>query len=93
MKVASKYSSSAEFYKSDYNCFQRAYMNGWLEECRKHMIINHQYRRKFDLDTCIKIASNFYTKSLWRRSDANSYNRARKNGWLEECCKHFKKIK
>jgi len=93
MKVASKYTSSAEFYKSDYNCFQRAYMNGWLEECRKHMIINHQYRRKFDLDTCIKIASNFYTKSLWRRSDANSYNRARKNGWLEECCKHFKKIK
>jgi hypothetical protein len=90
-KVASKYKSNAEFYKFDYNVYQRAYIRGWLEECRKGMILGRQYRKKFDLDTCIKIASNFYTKSLWRKADLHSYNRARINGWLEECCKHFKK--
>jgi superfamily II DNA or RNA helicase len=90
-KVALKYNSSQEFMKGDYNVYCRAYNRGWLDECRKHMFKVSQYRRKFDLDTCIEIASNFYTKSQWRKSDETSYNRARKNDWLEECAKHFKK--
>jgi hypothetical protein len=90
-KVALKYNSNAEFYKSEFNVYCRANQRGWLDECRKHMPEVRKVRKNISLDTCIEIASNFYTKSQWRKSDLISFNRARKNGWLEECVKHFKK--
>jgi hypothetical protein len=90
-KVALKYNSNAEFYKSEFNVYCRANQRGWLDECRKHMPEVRKVRKNINLDTCIEIASNFYTKSQWRKSDLISFNRARKNGWLEECVKHFKK--
>lgn len=90
-KIALKYNSNAEFYKSEYNVYFRALQRGWLDECRKHMPEVRQVRKKFDLDNCIEIASDFYSENQWKKSDYNSYNRARKNGWLEECIKNFKK--
>jgi hypothetical protein len=90
-KVALKYNSNAEFYKSEFNVYCRANQRGWLDECRKHMPEVRKVRKNINLDTCIEIASNFYTESQWKKSDLISYNKARKNGWLEECVKHFKK--
>jgi superfamily II DNA or RNA helicase len=90
-KVALKYNSNAEFYKSEFNVYCRANQRGWLDECRKHMPEVRKFRKNINLDTCVEIASNFYTESQWKKSDLISYNKARKNGWLEECVKHFKK--
>jgi superfamily II DNA or RNA helicase len=89
-EVALKYNKNADFYKKDYNVFSVAYRKGWLDECRKHMTEIRE-NRILNLDNLINIASNFYTKKEWRKTDLPSYETAYRKGWLEECAKNFKK--
>lgn len=43
---------------------------------------------------CIKAAKEFNTRNEFRKGNQPAYNSSRKNGWMEECCKHmFQKTK
>lgn len=38
---------------------------------------------------CIEDARRFKSRSDWNKISGSSYNVARRNNWLEECCKHI----
>lgn len=43
----------------------------------------------WDEDRCKLDALKFENRNKWSRNSPSAYNAARKNGWLEECCKHM----
>jgi hypothetical protein len=43
----------------------------------------------WSLDRCRDIALRYSSRIGWKRNDYSSYNAARKNGWLELCCRHM----
>jgi hypothetical protein len=47
---------------------------------------------KITLESCKESASKFNSRFEWRKSYSNFYAYAMKNGWLNECCEHMKKI-
>lgn len=49
--------------------------------------------KKWTLSSCKEQALKYKTRSEWDLNSESSYYTARKNGWLEECCKHMKKSK
>lgn len=40
-------------------------------------------------DRCLEAASQFRTRKDWQLGSGSSYQIARRNGWLEECCSHM----
>lgn len=44
---------------------------------------------KHTLESCINVAKNFKSRSEWQRKERNSYSAARRNKWLDVCCKHM----
>jgi hypothetical protein len=40
-------------------------------------------------EKCHEIAKNYSTRTEWFRADANSYQTARKRGWLDDCSTHM----
>ncbi len=47
----------------------------------------------WNFNNCFKISKKFNKRSEWEKSSPSSYSSARKNGWLDKCCKHMKNKK
>lgn len=45
------------------------------------------------LERCKEVALKFSTKGEWSKSNGYSYNKARKNEWLDACTEHMEKKK
>jgi hypothetical protein len=50
-------------------------------------------KKKWTKQTCIVDASKYKTRGQWLTHSQSSYQTARRNAWLEECCKHMIKNK
>lgn len=96
-KDAQRFSSTAEWLNPKIgspNSYKSAYRNGWLEECTKHMKKPEFPRGYFsNLENCKLSSKNYDTPTKWRDGCPRAYDHARKNGWLEICCKHMKNKK
>lgn len=44
----------------------------------------------WDFKSCLKSALLYTTRNNWRLGQNGAYGAARKNGWLNDCCKHMK---
>jgi len=44
------------------------------------------------LQNCRKDAKRFQTRSAWHDESGAAFGKAAKNGWLEICCRHMKKL-
>lgn len=44
---------------------------------------------KHTLESCVASAQKFKSRSEWQLNDRNSYSAARRNKWLDICCKHM----
>lgn len=90
IKDALKYNSHNEWMKNSskyYNC-AREYK--WMNCCCEHML--HNLVVKFTtIDDCKSIALECKTKTEFKKKNRKCYIFCKKNGWLEECCKHMKK--
>jgi len=82
---AKKYKTRKEWGTNSTGAYQRARINGWLEECCKHM------KKFWTKERCVEDAKKYKTKNEWRNKSHSAYYTAKKNGWLGECCKHMKK--
>ena len=40
-------------------------------------------------ENCIEDARKYNTRTEWRKNSRSAYESARKNKWLDECCKHM----
>lgn len=46
-------------------------------------------RRKHTFDTCRATAAKYETRSEYGIGDPSSYQRARREGWLDDICRHM----
>jgi len=90
--IALRYKTRNDWIKGNVSSYSVAHKNGWLEECRKHMVIRDSKPKGYwSLDKCKGIGLKYNTRKEWIKGEPSSYQKAYKNGWLEECCKHMKK--
>ncbi len=88
---AKKYNKRTQWIEHSSSAYNAAKKNGWLDECTAHMIIVNKPNGYWTLERCQEEALKFNKRGDWSRYGGNgSYLSARKNGWLDECCKHMK---
>ena len=85
---AKKYKNRANWKKNSIGAYTAARKNGWLEECCKHMVLLWKFYN-WTLNSCKEEALKYNRRIDWKLNSNSSYTNARKNGWLEECCKHM----
>jgi hypothetical protein len=89
---AKKYQSYPDWRKNS-PLFQIAIKNGWLGDCKSHMLSEFESRSKAKLiwtkEKVIKLAKNFNSRSEFKSANSSAYSRARINGWLDEICSHM----
>lgn len=97
-ETAKKYNRIVDWQNDYKGSYLAAYRRGWLQECTSHMETkerdntNKSGRKvKWDLENCKKDAKLFNGRYEWQLSSSSAYYAARKNGWLDICCKHMKR--
>lgn len=89
---AKKYQTYPEWRKNS-PVFQIAIKNGWLGECKAHMLSEFQTRSKAKLvwtkEKISVLAKEFNSRSAFKTANSSAYTRARINGWLDDICSHM----
>jgi hypothetical protein len=89
---AKKYHAYSEWRKNS-PLFQIAIKNGWLEECKEHMLSEFEARSKGKLlwtkEKIHELAKKYNSRSEFKAANSSAYTRARVNGWLDEVCSHM----
>ena len=52
-----------------------------------------EINKKWTLRVCIEDAKQYNSRSEWRKASSGAYNAARRNDWLNICCKQMRKLK
>lgn len=86
---ALKYDTKKEWRINDNKALNAALINGWYDECTKHMTELHNSWTK---KKCVESALKYGNKTEWLKNDANAYSAAKNNNWFEECVSHMKKL-
>ncbi len=92
-EAASHFKSRSEFSRGDSVAYRKCMKMKWIDDFlpeklppatpkNKGKKINN--RRTLDYDTCRRSAQKANGRKDWRDKDYHAYNKARKNGWLEE---------
>jgi len=86
---ALKFSSRSEWSRNERGAYSSAMRYGWLDLCCGHMKTTIRKPKNYwTLERCIEDALNYNSRSEWARNSI-AYQKARKNGWFEECCGHM----
>ena len=92
LEDARKYETYPEWRKNS-PAFQVAIKNGWLEECKAHMLSEFATRSQAKLvwtkEKIVELAKGYKTRSHFKADNTSAYTRARVNGWLDEVCSHM----
>ena len=87
------YDTRGEF-KFNYNsAYNSARKNKWLDEICSHMTYICLPNNSWTKDKCKKEALKYNVLSHFNRMSSGAYKSAKKNGWLDEICKHIKTVK
>jgi superfamily II DNA or RNA helicase len=99
MESASKYDNIRDWSTNDGSAYSTAKINGWLDDCKKHMVILVPMRF-WTIEKCIESASKYDNISEWKKYDGKAYGAARnhdkQNGnteWYDKCKLQMKKYK
>jgi very-short-patch-repair endonuclease len=92
---AKKYQTYPEWRKNS-PIFQIAIKNGWLEECKAHMLSEFDTRSRAKLvwtkESVMKDALKYPNRSLWKSANSPAYSAARTRGWLNEATAHMTRL-
>lgn len=70
-------------------------MVGWVNVAntwqKRQKNIKEMNYIKWTKKTCIADAAKYKTRGKWLTASQSAYQAARKNGWLDHCCKHMVK--
>lgn len=92
LEDARQYQSYPEWRKAS-PLFQIATKNGWLQECKAHMLSEFDVRSKAKLlwtkEKAHELAKMHKSRSEFKAANSSAYTRARINGWLDEICSHM----
>lgn len=92
MRTTSKYSSLADWEKSNRSAYSVAKKKDLLSKICKNFgwTLPKTIRRGYwTKERCIEDALLYNTKSEWENMSGSAYNKARVNNWLDECCGHM----
>jgi hypothetical protein len=54
------------------------------------MINKRKDRNYWSFEKCVDDAKNFKSRKEWQIKSSSAYSVARKNKWIDNCCKHMK---
>ena len=86
-----KYKTIVEWKNNDARSYQAAMTGKFLNECTRHMEHLRLPRNYWTKEKCIEIAKDYNGRFEWQKNSSSSYNTARINRWLDECCVHMVK--
>ena len=92
---AKKYKTYPDWRKHS-PAFQIAIKNGWLDECRDHMVSEFETRSRAKLiwtkEKVIADALKYSSRVSWKQANVSAYASARTRGWLAEVTSHMKRL-
>lgn len=86
---AKKYTTIKEWRKKMPNSYSASHRNGWLSECKKHMLVLVKPVGYWTEKHCIEEAIKYKTVTEWQKKCSGSYASARINEWIPKCTKHM----
>ena len=90
-KEALKYETRNKWKENDRKSYQAAMSAKFLNECCAHMLeIQKPSGYWNNKERCQEEALKYNGRFEWQKKSSASYNSARTNGWLDECCTHMK---
>jgi hypothetical protein len=89
IEEALKYNTISKWQKNGKSSYIISHKNGWMKECTGHMKELMKPDGYWTLERCKESASKYMSRMEWSRNVGGAYAIARKNGWLDECCKHM----
>lgn len=91
-KIALKYNTRKEFAINCGSAYKYAINNNILNEVCKHMMIKRKPMNYWTFEKCKEEAHKFNTRNEYRIKSGSSYDKALKNGWLNDICSHMKVV-
>ena len=89
---ALKYNTKKDWGNNSGGAYSTAKKNKWFNECCAHMLKLVKPHGYWTLEHCKEDALKYKTRNDWNKLSHSAYSTARKNKWLEECCKHMTEI-
>jgi hypothetical protein len=86
---AARHTTRTEWYREAIGAVEKAKLKGWFEECCAHMEEKNKPAGYWTKAACLASAKKYKTVSDWVGEEASGYVKARRQGWLEECCAHM----
>ena len=91
LEEALKYNTRTEWKEKNRASYQAAMVSKILNECTAHMIeLQKPSGHWNNKEHCMEEALKHNGRFEWQKKSSASYNSARNNGWLDECCAHMK---
>lgn len=105
-EVALQFTTKRKFYNERIDAYSAASRNGWLDEICSHMtmeILVQEIKNSKDSNKCMpkgywtkekitELSLGFSVRNHFRMKHRAAYERAMKNGWLDEICSHMKEV-
>jgi hypothetical protein len=88
-KEALKYNTRTEFHKGSASVYVAVRKNGWLDEICGHMKITRKPKGYWTYEKCKSVAMECKTRSELQKNHNTIYQISKRNGWLDEICKHM----
>lgn len=86
---ALQFDSTYDWAKHSLSGYATAKNNGWLDECRSHMVVTRRPDGYWTLETCKEDALKYLTKRDWEKYNKSAFSIAVKKGWYKECTSHM----
>lgn len=92
-KEALKYDKRNDFIKGSPTAYNKAIGFGLLDDVCSHMVSRYKPNGYWTYDNIRKEALNFDNRADFKKDSITAYNRAMKNGWLNDVCSHMNNVK
>lgn len=89
---AKKYTTRQEWSKGKLSGYAVAASKGWLKLCCDHMKDGRfeSSKKLWTYEKCLELAKKCKSRAEFKKLSGSAYQRARVEGWLEDCCNHMK---
>ena len=87
--IALKYRTRDEFHKKDGGAYLAANRRGILNEVCSHMKELRRPKRFYSKGYCHVVALQYETRGDFQKGTPSVYNRAFREGWLDDICRHM----
>lgn len=89
MEQALQHETVKPWKESSRSSYEAAQRNGWMAACTAHMRVLSRPQSYWTRERCIESAQGCDTITAWMKAEKGAYNRAKAQGWFDECVAHM----